>query len=111
MERLLYENVNCMWLSGMSSPDFRTINRFRSESLCDGRFEELFRQTVANKYIFVWKGSVEKNNAMWRRSRNLDRAMLPPPEKRVRPKICFWVGLVKIVNPDQVSAMRPEAIR
>ena len=28
MERLLKENVNYMWLSGMSRPDFRTINRF-----------------------------------------------------------------------------------
>lgn len=87
MERLLRENVNYMWLSGMSRPDFRTINRFRSERLCNGRFEELFRQTVvlmngeglvslkvqyidgtkiesaANKYTFVWKGSVEKNKA------------------------------------------------
>ncbi|WP_298072857.1 transposase [uncultured Bacteroides sp.] len=87
MESLLHENVNYMWLSGMSSPDFLTINRFRSERLCDGRFEELFPQTVvlvngeglvslkvqyidgtkiesaANKYTFVWKGSVEKNKA------------------------------------------------
>lgn len=87
MERLLHENVNYMWLSGMSRPDFRTINRFRSERLSDGRFEELFRQTVvmmneeglvslkvqyidgtkiesvANKYTFEWKGSVEKNKA------------------------------------------------
>ena len=87
MERLLHENVNYMWLSGMSCPDFRTINRFRSGRLCDGRFEELFRQTVvlmneeglvslkvqyidgtkiesvANRYTFVWKGSVEKNKA------------------------------------------------
>ena len=87
MERLLHENVNYMWLSGMSRPDFRTINRFRSERLCDGRCEELFRQTVvlmngeelvslkvryidrtkiesaANKYTFVWKSSVGKNKA------------------------------------------------
>lgn len=33
-------------LSGGFGLDFRTINRFRSERLCDGRFEELFRQTV-----------------------------------------------------------------
>lgn len=76
-----------MWLPGMSCPDFRTINRFRSERPCDGRFEELFRQTVvpmnegglvplkvqyidgtkiepvANRHTFVWKGSVEKNKA------------------------------------------------
>ena len=87
MERLLQENVNYMWLSGMSRPDFRTINRFRSERLADGRFDGLFRQvvlllndeglvslkvqyidgtkieSVANRYTFVWKGSVEKNKA------------------------------------------------
>ena len=87
MATLLEENVFFMWLSGMSRPDFRTINRFRSERLADGRFESIFRQvvellheeglisldvqyingtkieSVANKYTFVWKGSVEKNKA------------------------------------------------
>ncbi len=87
MERLLRENVNYMWLSGMSRPDFRTINRFRSERLSDGRFDEVFRQvvlllngeglvslkvqyidgtkieSVANRYTFVWRGSVEKNKS------------------------------------------------
>ena len=29
----LRENINFMWLSGMSQPDFRTINRFRGEIL------------------------------------------------------------------------------
>ena len=85
LERLLQENVNYMWLSGMSRPDFRTINRFRSGRLADGRFDGLFRQvvlllnaeglvslkvqyidgtkieSVANRYTFVWKRSVEKN--------------------------------------------------
>ena len=42
----------------MNKPNFRTINRFRSEKLTDGRFE-----SVANKYTFVWKGSVEKNKS------------------------------------------------
>lgn len=87
MASLLEENVIFMWLSGMNRPDFRTINRFRSERLADGRFESIFRQvvellhdeglisldvqyidgtkieSVANKYTFVWKGSVEKNKA------------------------------------------------
>ena len=87
MAMLLEENVFFMWLSGMSRPDFRTINRFRSERLADGRFESIFRQvvellheeglisldvqyidgtkieSVANKYTFVWKGSVENNKA------------------------------------------------
>ncbi len=87
MARQLMENVHFMWLSGMSRPDFRTINRFRSERLADGRFDSIFNQvvnllhdeglislesqyidgtkieSVANKYSFVWKGSVEKNKA------------------------------------------------
>lgn len=46
MELLLHENVNYMWLSGISRLDFRTINRFCSEHLCGGRLEELFCQTV-----------------------------------------------------------------
>ena len=86
MESLLVENIAYMWLSGMQTPDFRTINLFRSQRL-DGRFDDLFTQvvtllneegfvslnvqyidgtkveSVANKYTFVWKGSVEKNKA------------------------------------------------
>ena len=82
MERLVNENVNFMWLAGMSHPDFRTINRFRSERLTDGRLDRIFTQvvslmheeglvslnvqyidgtkieSVANKYTFVWRGSV-----------------------------------------------------
>ena len=86
MERLLVENIAFMWLSGMQRPDFRTINLFRSKRLA-GKFDSLFTQivlllneegfvsldvqyidgtkieSVANKYTFVWKGSVEKNKA------------------------------------------------
>ncbi|KWW26833.1 MAG: transposase IS4 family protein [bacterium P201] len=86
MEKLLVENIAYMWLSGMQTPDFRTINIFRSKRLA-GTFEELFTQivlmlneeglvslkmqyidgtkieSVANKYTFVWKGSIEKNKA------------------------------------------------
>lgn len=84
MESLIRENVVYMWLSGMQTPDFRTINLFRSKRLA-GKFDTLFTQivvmlneegivslktqyidgtkieSVANKYTFVWKGSVEKN--------------------------------------------------
>lgn len=79
----LSENIHYMWLSGGAKPDFRTINYFRGKRL-KGTFEELFRQVVellhregfvslevqyidgtkiesaANKYNFVWRGSVEK---------------------------------------------------
>ena len=33
--KALRENVNFMWLSGQSQPDFRTINRFRGEVMKD----------------------------------------------------------------------------
>lgn len=74
-----------MWLSGGAKPDFRTINYFRGKRL-KGIFDDLFRQVVellhkegfvslevqyidgtkiesaANKYSFVWRGSVEKHD-------------------------------------------------
>lgn len=86
MEKLLVENIAYMWLSGMQTPDFRTINLFRSKRL-SGCFDSIFTQIVvllhdeglvslnvqyidgtkiesaANKYTFVWKGSTEKNKA------------------------------------------------
>ena len=73
-----------MWLTGFQKPDFRTINTFRSEKLKDS-IEEIFTSTVkllnkkgyvslekyfvdgtkiesaANKYTFVWKRAIEKN--------------------------------------------------
>ena len=84
MEKFLIENIAYMWLSGMQTPDFRTINIFRSKRLAD-KFDNIFTQivlllheenlvslkvqyidgtkieSVANKYTFVWKGSTEKN--------------------------------------------------
>lgn len=86
IERLLYENINYMWLSGYAKPDFRTINYFRGKRLKE-RLEKLFIQIVellhsegfvslsvqyvdgtkiesaSNKYTFVWRGSVQKNDA------------------------------------------------
>ena len=83
IEKLLMENMVYIWLSGRQTPDFRTINLFRSKRLV-GTFDKLFTQivvllneeglvsldvqyidgtkieSVANKYTFVWKGSVEK---------------------------------------------------
>ena len=40
MEKLLVENIAYMWLSGMQTPDFRTINIFRSQRLADGLLDE-----------------------------------------------------------------------
>jgi len=79
----LHENIYFMWLSGKSTPDFRTINRFRGEHLKE-HIKDLFTQIVltlnelgylsldvqyidgtklesaSNRYSFVWRGSVEK---------------------------------------------------
>lgn len=82
IERQLKENIIYMCLSGYSTPDFRTLNLFRSQRL-NGDFESIFAQvvelihreglvtldvqyidgtkieSVANKYTFVWKGAVD----------------------------------------------------
>lgn len=84
--KALDENVHFMWLSGKQYPSFSTINRFRSERL-KNQINTLFKQvvlllvdmgqislnvsyldgtkieSVANKYTFVWRKSVEKNKA------------------------------------------------
>lgn len=86
IERALQENIHFMWLSGHSTPDYRTINYFRSKRL-KGHIQSLFADVVrllhelgcvslkvqyidgtkiesaAGRYTFVWKGSVEKNKA------------------------------------------------
>lgn len=84
IEKALHENIHFMWLSGSSTPDFRTINYFRGKRL-KGHIQQLFADVVrllqqenyvslkvqyidgtkiesaSNRYTFVWKGSVEKN--------------------------------------------------
>jgi transposase len=86
IERALQENIHFMWISGCSTPDFRTINNFRGKRL-QGEIHTLFAEVVrllqelnyvsldiqyidgtkleasANRYTFVWRGSVEKNKA------------------------------------------------
>ncbi len=79
----LHENIYFMWLSGNQTPDFRTINRFRSERMKDVIYETFFSivdllrseglvkledyfldgtkiEANANKYTFVWRKSTEK---------------------------------------------------
>lgn len=78
------ENINFMWLSGMSYPDHNTINRFRGVRLKESLrsvFEEVVRllagegllsieevytdgtkiEANANKYTFVWKKAIQTN--------------------------------------------------
>ena len=86
IEKHLLENIHYMWLSGKQTPDFRTINNFRSLHLKD-TVNQLFTQVVlmlvemgyislqtvyidgtkmesrAGRYTFVWRKTVEKNKA------------------------------------------------
>ena len=86
IEQALHENIYFMWLSGNSTPDYRTINYFRGRRL-KGHIQNLFAEVVrlmselglvdleiqyidgtkiesaSNRYTFVWKKSVEKNKA------------------------------------------------
>lgn len=86
IEDLLRRDIYFMWLAGMKRPDFRTIKYYRGKRLKKG-FDAVFTQvvrllheegfvslkvqyidgtkieSVANKYTFVWRGSVEKYDA------------------------------------------------
>lgn len=81
--KALTENIHFMYISGNSTPDFRTINDFRGKIL-KNHIQKLFAEVVkmlvemgyvsldvqyidgtkieakSNRYTFVWKGSVEK---------------------------------------------------
>jgi transposase len=82
----LRENIYYRWISGAQSPDFRTINAFRKDRLApviDEVFVEVVRllhshgfvqlntiyvdgtkiESRANRYRFVWKKAVVKNEA------------------------------------------------
>lgn len=84
IDKALRENIHFMFISGNSTPDFRTINDFRGKILKDS-IKKLFAEVVkllvemgyvsldvqyidgtkieakSNKYTFVWRGSVEKH--------------------------------------------------
>jgi transposase len=86
IEKALGENIYFMWLSGNSTPDFRTINYFRGKRLRT-EIHHLFSQIVqllvelgyvsldvqyidgtkiesaAGRYTFVWRKSIEKNQS------------------------------------------------
>lgn len=86
IEKALQENIYFMWLSGNSTPDFRTINYFRGKRL-KKQIQHLFAEVVkllqeldfvsldmqyidgtkiesaANRYTFVWRKSTEKHKA------------------------------------------------
>jgi transposase len=78
------EHIPFMWIAGGNRPDFRTLNRFRSERL-KGKIQAVFTEVLAylidakyvkfehyfidgtkieanaNRYSYVWRKSTEKN--------------------------------------------------
>jgi transposase len=84
IEEALQQNIHFMWLSGMSTPDHNTINRFRGERLKEP-LKKIFTQVVhllaaegllsikelytdgtkieanANRYSFVWGNAIKTN--------------------------------------------------
>ena len=82
--KYMRENINMMWICAKNTPNFRTINKFRSSTM-NGLVNEIFSSVVellmeeglvklddyfldgtkieanANKYTYVWKKNVEKN--------------------------------------------------
>jgi transposase len=85
LAKSLRENVVFMWLSGMQTPDFRTLNDFRGKVLKE-MMEEIFVTAVkmlaakgyvkhenyfvdgtkiesaSGRYTYVWKKTIEKND-------------------------------------------------
>jgi transposase len=85
--KALKENIYFMWISGMSTPDFTTINNFRSKRLKESvddvfssvievlikggyiKAENLFIdgtkiEANANRYSYIWKKNTERHESM-----------------------------------------------
>jgi transposase len=84
IEEAVSQNINFMWLAGMSTPDHNTINRFRGQRL-QKTLQPIFTQVVlllceegllsikdlytdgtkieanANRYTFVWGNAIKHN--------------------------------------------------
>jgi transposase len=87
IEKALKENVNFMWISGMSTPDHGTIHNFRAKRMKEA-VEDVFSSVVevliqrgyvksenlfvdgtkieanASRYSYIWKKNVERYESM-----------------------------------------------
>lgn len=129
IEQCLDGNIHYMWLGGGIKPDHRTINYFRGKRL-NGSFDTLFTQIVellhregfvslqvqyidgtkiesaANKYSFVWRGSVEMYDA---RLREKTDAILIEIKKTIETENCNTTE-DKILSTEEFSS-RVERIK
>lgn len=146
IEDLLRRDIYFMWLAGMKRPDFRTINYYRGKRLKDG-FDAVFTQvvellheegfvslkvqyidgtkieSVANKYTFVWRGSVEKYDARLKakteallrqieQSHAVENQENPMPEELTAEEVVKRVERIREkVDADKLSKEDRKALR
>lgn len=146
IEDLLKRDVCFMWLAGMRRPDFRTINYYRGKRLKEG-FDAVFTQvvrllheegfvslkvqyidgtkieSVANKYTFVWRGSVEKYDARLKakteallrqieQSHAVENQENPVSEELTAEEVAERVGRIREkVDADNLSKEERKALR
>ena len=141
IEELLKRDIYFMWLSGMKRPDFRTINYYRGKRLKNG-FDSVFTQvvellheesfvllkvqyidgtkieSVANKYTFVWRGSVEKYDAKLKakteallsqieQNHAIETQENPVAEELTAEEVANRIERIK-ANPEQVDVLIKE---
>lgn len=146
IEELLKRDICFMWLAGMKRPDFRTINYYRGKRLKEG-FDAVFTQvvellhgegfvslkvqyidgtkieSVANKYTFVWRGSVEKYDARLKaktetllsqieQSHAIENQENPVPEELTAEEVAKRVERIKEkVDKDNLSKEERKALK
>lgn len=146
IEDLLRRDVCFMWLAGMRRPDFRTINYYRGKRLKEG-FDAVFTQvvrllheegfvslkvqyidgtkieSVANKYTFVWRGSVEKYDARLKakteallrqieQSHAIENQENPVSEELTAEEVAERVGRIREkVDADNLSKEERKALK
>ena len=146
IEELLRRDIYFMWLAGMKRPDFRTINYYRGKRLKEG-FDAVFTQvvrllheegfvslkvqyidgtkieSVANKYTFVWRGSVEKYDARLKakteallrqieQSHAIENQENPAAEELTAEEVAERVGRIREkVDADNLSKEERKALK
>lgn len=146
IEELLKRDICFMWLAGMKRPDFRTINYYRGKRLKEG-FDAVFTQvvrllheegfvslkvqyidgtkieSVANKYTFVWRGSVEKYDARLKakteallrqieQSHAIENQENPAAEELTAEEVAERVGRIREkVDADNLSKEERKALK
>jgi len=123
IEKALQENIHFMWLSGNSTPDYRTINHFRGKRLKE-HIQKLFAEIVkmlhelnlvsldiqfvdgtkiesaSNKYTFVWRGSIEKNKEKLEQK---IKSVLEEIESNIKTDNTAEIKEVPKVNPENLK--------